>query len=251
MARIRRLRKAPIVEAVIDFRVAADDRMTAEAIDHAIEGRAFGYSRKGPILRGMFAVQFAADPELIMQPPVATTSAIGARLHSTDEQFVAQFSTEGFSLSRLEPYEGWDGLIEEAKRVWPIYRDAVKPTAVTRVATRYINNLRLPLRTGDSFGRFLTQQPSFPPELPQMMSGFLQRFVMHEPRTDAKVIIVHALDETVPGDSVPVIVDIDASRGLRASPTSDELWLSLEELRTLKNKFFFASLTEEAVGLYE
>ena len=250
MDRIRSLGRAPIVEAVIDFRVAGSGDLTAETIDSAIQGRAFGYRRKGPIIRGRFEAQFAADPDSVAQPPSTMTSVIGTRLHSEDEKFVAQFSTEGFTLSRLEPYQDWNRLIEEAKRVWPIYLDAVAPGVVTRVATRFINNLRLPLRAGDSFGRYLTQQPNFPSDVPQAMAGFLQRFVMHDARTDAKIIVTYALEETVPGGELPVIVDIDASKDLKASPSSDELWHCLEDLRKLKNGFFFASLTDEALELY-
>jgi len=238
------------VEAVIDFRVAGIGDSTAESIDRAIQSRAFGYRRKGPIIRGRFEAQFAADPDLATLPPSTTTSVVGTRLHSDDERFVAQFSIEGCTLSRLEPYEDWNRLVAEAKRVWPIYLDAVAPSIVIRVATRFINNLHLPLRAGDSFGRYLTQQPNFPENVPQAMAGFLQRFVMYDARTDSRIIVTYALEETVPGGDLPVIVDVDASKELRSSPSGDEIWRCLEDLRVLKNQFFFASLTDEALELY-
>jgi len=250
MAQICPLRRAPITEAIIDFRVIANERITAESIDSRLQAQDFGYYKKGPIVRGVFGFQLSTEAGGRAEALPSAAHAIGVRLHSDDEKYVAQFSTEGFTLSRLEPYETWDKLFREATRLWPIYAALVEPSVVTRAATRYINNLHLPLQSGDSFGRFLTQQPSYPPDVPQAMSSFLQRFVMHDAITESTIIITQALDEYQPGGDVPVIVDVDAFKVARFEPGGAEMWACLAQLRTLKNKFFFASLTPEAVELY-
>ncbi len=48
------------------------------------------------------------------------------------------------SRSRLPPYEDWAKLLIETKRIWTQYVERLAPQRVTRVATRFINNLRLP-----------------------------------------------------------------------------------------------------------
>lgn len=251
MPEIRHLSKAPITEAVIDFRVIVREGVKADTIEAGLQGKDFGYYKKGPIVRGTFGFQLSGGTNPEAQALPSAASVIGVRLHSHDEKYVAQFSTEGFALSRLEPYETWEELLKEAQRLWPYYVACAEPRVVSRVATRFINNLRLPLHSGDSFETFLTQQPKYPADVPQAMSGFLQRFVMHDPTIGATIIVTQALEDLRPGGEVPVILDLDAFKTERLSPDSNEMWSCLTQLRGLKNKFFFASITDEAVRIYQ
>jgi len=252
MAQVCYLSKAPITEAIIDFRVAVMENISFEAIESYLQSIDFGYYKKGPIVRGKFDLQVNADAVLAAQVlPNASSATVGVRMHSSDEKYVAQFFVDRFSLSRLEPYENWDAMLQEAQRLWPMYVSAVHPHKVTRVATRFINNLRLPLQNGDSFGKYLTQQPNYPDEIPQAVSSFLQRFVMHETVSGAVIIVTHALEDSPFQGNLPVIVDIDAFKNGNYAPEGADMWTCLEGLRVLKNKFFFASLTEEAVELYK
>lgn len=118
MAQPRTLVHAPIVEALVDFRALLPETTTVERIEQALQDRDFGYRKVAPILRGSFG--FVINPQVTpqAQPLLNSTSIIGVRLHSVDEKYVAQFTTEGFSLSRLEPYESWEALVAEAERIW-------------------------------------------------------------------------------------------------------------------------------------
>ena len=49
---------------------------------------------------------------------------------------------------------------------------------------------------------------------------------------------------------LPVVVDIDASRVGTFDVLSDGLWEAAEELRVVKNDFFFGSLTEKGIALF-
>jgi uncharacterized protein (TIGR04255 family) len=251
MTQFPHLTKAPITEAVIDFRVTAREGITAETIEAGLASRAFGYYKKAPILRGVFGFQLSAETGATAKVLPGSATVIGVRLHSSDEKYVAQFSTEGFALSRLEPYESWETLFAEAQRLWPIYAACVEPAVVSRVAARFINNLRLPLQVGDTFDKFLTQQPTYPPELPQAVSSFLQRFVLHDKDSGATIIVTQALEDSPPGGDVPVILDLDAYQNARFSSDGPEMWTCLGQLRVLKNKFFFASVTPKALEMYQ
>ena len=250
MAQIKPLAHAPVVEAVVDLRVNAPDGMSNERLNTALDGLDFGYHKKGPILRGSFG--FAINPQ---ETPAARqllgeTTIIGFRLHSTDEKYVAQFTTEGFSLSRLEPYQSWGALITEAQRVWVIYQKCVTPTRIHRTATRFINNLRLPLRQGERFERFLTGLPVMPPEYPQAITSFLQRFVVYDEQCGATAILTQALEQFTVDQPLPVILDIDVYRETKFSADGPDVWKYLSDLRALKNRLFFGALTDEAVELY-
>lgn len=250
MARIRPLARAPITEALIDLRVQPAEGMTVERLEEALRGRNFGYSRKGPILRGHFGLVINAQDG--SSPPQLTggSTIVGARLHSADDLYVAQFTTEGFTLSRLKPYESWEALTAEAQRVWQEYLTCVTPVAVIRTATRFINDLQLPLEPGDRFDRYLTRLPQMPPEYPQTISSFLQRFVIHDVECGATAIVTQALEQRSPTPRIPVILDVDVFREAKYTPDAEGVWEYLTRLRELKNRIFFGALTEEAVELY-
>ena len=94
-----------------------------------------------------------------------------------------QFRTDGFTFNNvgLGKYMGGEALLTEALRLWSRYAEVVKPSAVIRVALRYLNRLNLPMRKGDEFAVYLTK----PPELPAArlkISNFLSRIVAHRDR---------------------------------------------------------------------
>jgi uncharacterized protein (TIGR04255 family) len=190
------------------------------------------------------------DSPIAKQIP-GQASIIGIRLNSLNEKYVAQFSTEGFTLSRLEPYESWEELIKETKRMWQIYVMCANPIRIQRIATRFINNLRLPMQNGERFEKFLTGLPVLPQDFPQTISSFLQRFVVYDESTSATAILTQALDQATRVESLPVILDIDVFRETKFACDSPDVWSSLTDLRTLKNRFFFGALTDDAVERYE
>lgn len=241
---------APVTEAVIDFRVVARKDLPGAAFEPLVERLAPDYVKKGPIVE--ILTSFAVDPKGERSSDVASQE-IGVRMHSADDRYVAQFQLTGFSLSRLEPYETWDKLFAEAQRLWALYVDAVRPDKVVRVATRFINNLRLPMQPGEDFGVYLTKPPQVPEGLPQGLSSFLQRVLLHDPKTDIRATLTQALQSLPGGDlpeRIPVILDIDVYRLAEFGPGSRELWDCLEGLRAFKNLAFYESLTEQAVEQY-
>jgi uncharacterized protein (TIGR04255 family) len=246
----RPLAHAPVIEALIDFRVHIPEGGNVEGLDEALGKHDFGYQRVGPILRGNFGLFVNPQTLPIAQTAVSETTVIGARLHSADGKYVAQFSTEGFSLSRIEPYESWEVLIAEAKRVWEVYRICLKPNRIHRTAARFINNLRLPISSGGGFEQFLTGLPSMPSDFPQSVVSFLQRFVIYDNQTGATAILTQALDQITTSGPLPVILDIDVFRETNFSCDSLDVWSYLMELRKLKNRYFFGLLTDAAMELY-
>ncbi len=248
MAKQRHLLHAPITEALIDIQVTPREGLTFTDLKSAIDVLDYGYYVKNPISEGTFAFKLAPDG----QPRTAAESAqVGLRLHSTDEKYVAQFRLAGFTLSRLQPYEEWGNLLGEAQRLWSIYVERLAPTRVMRIATRYINNLRLPLKTGTSFQTYVQKLVDVPDEAPQSVEAFFQRFHLVDSASGAKVILTLALEGMPAGGGAPVILDVDAFIAANLSPADRELWTILERLRELKNRSFFGTITEQAAELYK
>ncbi len=249
MARQRHLPRAPITEALIDIRVAPRDGLTFTGLQDSISAPEFGYYVKNPISEGTFGFMLTSDGT---QPQTTAQAAqIGLRLHSHDEKYVAQCRLSGLTLSRLPPYEEWPNLIQEARRVWAVYTERLLPKRVTRVATRFINNLQLPMDHGESYQKYLHKFVDVPDEAPQAVASFFQRFHVIDVESDASVILTLALDNTPPRARAPVILDIDAFRVTDLELPNQDLWDILEELRALKNRCFFGTITEATAGLYE
>lgn len=249
MARQRHLPNAPITEALIDIQVAPQEGMTYARLKASLEQVDFGYYVKGPIAHNVFGVKFAASGG--QHEMSSDMSQIGLRLHSKDEKYVAQCRIEGCTLSRLAPYEEWGKLVAEAKRIWTIYVERLAPHRVTRVATRFINNLRLPLQSGDSYQTYLQKLADVPEESPQALASFFQRFELVDVDTGSRVILTAALQPSQAGGATPVILDIDAFAIKDLKPLDPQLWQSIEGLRELKNRTFFSAITEQAAELYE
>jgi uncharacterized protein (TIGR04255 family) len=155
MAKQRHLTNAPIIEALIDIHVAPQPGLTFDLLKESITAADSGYYEKGPIATVQFDLKPTSDGQ---QPETTARSAqIGLRMHSHDEKFVAQCRPSGFTLSRLHPYDDWENLVEESKRLWAIYSERLLPARVIRIATRFINNLQLPMQTGDSYQTYLNK----------------------------------------------------------------------------------------------
>lgn len=248
MAKQRYLSHAPITEALIDLRVTQQDGLTFSELKNSVDPTEFGYYLKGPISFGTFGFALAPDG----QPSTTTESSqVGLRLHSNDEKYVAQFTMSGFTLSRLPPYETWENLLAETRRLWAVYVQRLSPKRVGRVATRFINNLQLPLKPGASFQLYVNKLIDVPDEAPQAVETFLQRFGLVDIASGARVILTLALDGMPVGGPAPVILDVDAFVATDLKPIDNTIWDTLEKLRELKNHSFFGTITELAAELYE
>jgi hypothetical protein len=80
-------------------------------LEKRLAAEEFGYIKAGPLVRGSFGFSVNSQEEPVARTLTAQASSIGARLHWRDEKFVAQFSIEGFTFSRLPPYELWKQVI--------------------------------------------------------------------------------------------------------------------------------------------
>jgi uncharacterized protein (TIGR04255 family) len=245
---VKHLPNAPITEAVIDFQVKPKKGLALTDIEKAFSSLSFGYYIKGRISEG--SVTFGQTAEGQPLSASSASSVVGLRLHSQNEKYVLQVRCDRFTLSRLPPYEDWDSLIAETKRLWALYLELLAPVSVVRIATRFINNLRLPMHEGDLFKLYINEFIDVPQGIPQAVESFLQRFQLSDPGSGARVILTLALNELAPDGIAPVILDIDAFKLTSINPTDNYIWDELAALKDLKNASFFQTLTQKAVELY-
>ena len=112
------LSKAPIVEAVIDFRVLPTNIWEPEQLKESIikelepsftkkieEGKEFVYSLS---LDGA-------------QPKQEELGCVGYKLTSEDGKFIVQFNKQGFVLSQVKDYQNWEYFSKNAEELWSTY----------------------------------------------------------------------------------------------------------------------------------
>jgi len=246
MARQRHLKNAPIIEALIDFRVNLPSEFDVEQFTSVAEDFSRRYPNKEPIRLSEFAFGLEQGKPVIKAP--VDKGIRGYIFKSADGKNVAQFRVDGFTFSRLNPYTDWQTVFAEASRIWNIYYLISSPDLITRITTRYINRLDIPISL-KNFNEYLTAPPKVPKSLPQQVSQFLTRIEIHEDSITAN--IVQALDKSLKPDSVGVILDIDVFKVNEKGFNKESVLSEFIQLRELKNRIFFKSITEKTARLYK
>lgn len=241
----RHLNSAPIKEALIDIRIAAPAELTIEDLAAIPEQLKDLYPNVEVRSKWESLIEFregkAVEPKMLDHGPT------GYFLKTVEGNQVAQFRLDGFTLNRLPPYDCWETFAGEARRLWEIYKTYAKPAYLERVAVRYINKFELPLPL--DFDTYLTAGPKVPEALPQTISDFLTRVVVHDVDIGAAATITQTMEPMQP-QMATVILDIDA---FKISRLDDDrgLWDTLSDLRNFKNRIFFESITEKTAERYQ
>src|ERR1035437_4991236 len=237
------LKNAPIVEAVIDFRVVRQEQVSAETFAEIGSSIGEHYKKTGSIqsIEARFGV-LNGKPLGAMQ----TQTDIGFRYQTATE--IAQFRVDGFTFSKTVPYTTWKEVSSEAFRLWKVYVDAAKPRQVSRVAVRYINQMQLP--AVKDLVEYLEAPPRLREPISQLIRDFLTRVNVRDDKRNASAVIVQALEPRMGPDMISLLLDIDASGEINEELDDTELLTVFEQLRELKNEIFFASITEKIVEKY-
>jgi len=246
MAKQRHLNNAPIVEAIIDFRVKLPSGYNVTEFSSLKKTLSKDYPQMNE--SWTFEEEIMVKGKQIEQI-VKDRGLRGYFFKSSDGKNVAQFREDGFTLSRLKPYSDWETVLAEAKKLWSLYLKTASPELITRLATRYINRMDIPLPI-NNFRQYLTAPPIIPKSLPQRVSRYLTRVTIVDP-DDIMANIIQALERSSKPGHVAIILDIDVYKQMEAGFPENQIWPTFEKLRNLKNRIFFDSITEETAKLFE
>ena len=236
--RFPNLTRAPIHEALIDFQVELPPDTGIETLAKIEKRVSAGYPTVKTRIKSEGRVHFRPEGRLEFDP--TSDRPDGKIFISEDEKQVFQARLDGFTFSRLRPYQ---------KCLWEVYVEVVKPKQITRVATRFINHLELPLPLRD-FSDYLTAAPAVPPRIPQEMISFFSRVFITESSIEANAVITQAVEGEPNPQTVAVVLDVDVFREVRFEPSDPVVWWLLDRFREVKNRIFFESITENCVEMY-
>ncbi len=235
---------APILEALIDIRVNRSGVARIESLAAFQDSIREQYPRKDE--RFYVQGQFSVGPEVGAS---ARQTLMGYAFSSEDRKQIVQVRSDGFTFSRLKPYGTWLLLRDEARRLWNVYRELVRPGRITRVAVRYINRIDIPMASVD-YKDYLRTAPEVSPDLPQGLSSFFMQLNFPQPDFQGMLILTQTADPSMVPDMHSVVLDLDVFRQETGDVSDDDLWILLEKLRERKNEFFEGCITDRSRQLF-
>ncbi|QKQ75564.1 TIGR04255 family protein [Nostoc sp. TCL240-02] len=234
-------KKSSITEALIDIRVDASSEAEIPTLKNIQQSILSQYPVDEEIIE--IQGQFEGGSN-ITATATASQAVVGYRFISHDMKQIFQARLNGFTFSRLAPYERWENLQNEAQRLWDIYRAVIKPKNVNRVAVRYINKLDLPLPMND-FKDYLRTLPEVSPDLSQGLSDFFMQLQIPQEDIGGMLLLNEVIIPPSGDDLVSMVLDIDLFCNVNFPGDGIAHWDLLEKFRVRKNEIFEACITDK------
>lgn len=252
--RFPHLTRAPVVEAVIEFRARTQSDWIKEPVAASLKAALPEYPRVLSIDEFSVSAQIPIPSPGTNPPAPAGPTAQhvhgwrGLRLETSDGRQVASMTRDTFAFSRLKPYEDWERFCGEADRLWSVRQSVARASEIQRIGVRFINRLELPIA-----GLMLTEYVRGLGTTPAgfFVTGLLLQVQCALAGAAFGATLTIAIEPPQPANAatLTLLYDVDA---FTTDPTTTDpatIARTLAELRRLKNKAFFEGLTEKAIDL--
>jgi uncharacterized protein (TIGR04255 family) len=239
----RHYKNSPITEAVIDIRLEPPSNFKPESLEPIADRISGRYPKREDVslFQGIFTIGSTAT---------STQTKLGYLYRSTDGKYVLQTRTNGFTLSRLAPYDEWEAFRDEAKTLWDIYREfVVKPIRVNRVASRSINRVDMPL-PAQELSEYFRTFPEVSPALPQLLSGYVMHLLIPQEDFNGMLSLIQATVPAQHPNTTSINLDIDMFKESSDFDSDEKIWTFLDYLRDRKNEVFEGCITDKARELF-
>lgn len=244
------LPRAPIVEAVIDIRAHPAVAFEEEAIRSAVLLRLDGYNYLDSPRE--FRQEFKFNGDKTPRHSFQDLGLKGLRFQASDNKQIVQFNRDGFVYSQLEPYPDWQSFKNEGLRIWKIFREILQPVDINRIGLRFIN--RIVLQPDElRFEDFIKPAPEPPRDLDLPFMGYMHHDTLAVFGYPYAINLIRTIQppQAESSTGMGLILDIDVFTIQGFELDEERLVQSLEEMRWLKNKAFFGSVTEKALGGFQ
>ena len=237
------LSSAPIVESVIDMRIASDVKWDEIALKKDLQNRLKDYPKIEELREFRYHVSAGQGSDQQGKHKAEDLGCVGLKLSSADGFHIVQFNQGAFIFSRLKPYQDWNQFTGEALRLWKVYREIFRPVTVQRLGVRFIN--RIPVQSDfTDLGDYYNSAPKELAGLNWPQGGFFTHDVFQVPETDYAVNLNKTRVPPNGGDKEHgLVLDIDVYSQNPFTYTDEELKAHLNKMRWVKNKVFFTCIT--------
>lgn len=233
------LNRAPIAEALLDFRVTLDKDVSLTELEVFAKAVSGTYPDVRSILTQQIQFQLA-DP----QATAGSSSEIGKICWTADSSKAVQATLQGFTVNWTHGYSNFEALVEMARPLWDKYCSSVRPIEVVRCGLRYINRIDF----GDEdIANILITSPRLGKNISEVLDEIFMRIGVQFEQ-ERRGILTEAISAQDPG---VLIFDIDVFVEKVFSPLDESIWDELNALRLLKNRCFFNSFSEYALESFK
>lgn len=234
---------APITEAIADFSLTFATAPTFE--DLARYGEAAGSRFPTRRERSAYSTAISIKDE---EPIFTNTPSKFLAYSSEDGKEVAQVRTNGFSFSRLKPYTRWDDFLKRTEDALSIYAYCFNPLSVQTISLKYIN--RISAQGGSLvFSEYFKTGIQLGDELPNAVTDAFYRVSLNI--NGDRAIVMFATDILAQTkEMIPMVLDVEVSRKTEMPVDSEAIRRVLNELRDVKNRIFFNSITDKTKEMF-
>jgi len=241
------LSKAPITLAILEIRYETDNTITNESLKLAKSNLKDGF----PVHNFTTDAQFELRPEPLKTTLQLKSSHISGNIFmSSSRKHEILLSTKNFNFKQHGLYSNWNDFRDTAMDAWEKCLPVIKPQSISWLSLRYINNIEIPLSGAGSipaetlFKTFVANEGS---SKFQSIATYALRYT----HVLDNAITVHFGQELLQGPIgiLPFIVDIDVIHSKPYGMGQINLQEKFEELRNIKNEYFFDNLTDKTLEL--
>lgn len=251
----------PITEAILDITVNLRDDFNYEELlkFHENVKDSFPTLQKRIALQGGVEINLENPDEINSQLFSISNKPEGYIFISDDQKRIIQARLNGFTFSKLKPYESWESFYGEAYQLWQNYVQVTSPIEVVRLALRYVNQIMIPVIENNNIELrdYVKTLPEISSNLSAVMEGyFMQVIIAHPEYQPSKAIINQTIGQVTENDkgekAVPLIFDIDVFQQVNLYHSDDEIKRIFElNLRGFRDKIFFNSITDKTEELFK
>jgi uncharacterized protein (TIGR04255 family) len=239
------LSHAPIVEAVVEFRSRPTRPMNEESVRQFLTKRLTDYSD----IRSLGLLQMEWSAELGQRQQNRWE---GFRLKSSDGLHIAQFKVDRLIFSRLAPYANWQSYRDEALRLWALFVELNAPTEIERIGVRFVNRIVLDAEGYEGYSAVLSAPPQPTSGVPLTVAEFVYRDNLEVPGHSYGLNRIRTIQPPQsPDKPTALILDIDVFTKLPCDCDAATIENKLAQMRWLKNKVFFGTLTTKALDSFK
>jgi len=240
-------KRPPIVEAAIEFQIKP--QIEVAALDRA-RTRLKADFRVAEEIKN-YNIEINAELGKVN----VKNEFLGYRMVDTNSIHICQLRTNGFGVSRLSPYPGWDDFIGAVRDIWREWELATHSVnRISRVGLRFINRFDVPITDLGGFDPndyfsvgIAVPQPPFPKLDAQAMviQGAMEgdstfRFVVQSSTVPSPVLRHGSM-----------LLDIDVAQSEVLPKSEDQLWALVDTMRSHKNTIFENSIRDTARRLID
>jgi uncharacterized protein (TIGR04255 family) len=257
MAATRKLKRAPVREALIDIQFVESDLSSEQLRQLAQHYIAEGWEQHE--LRSVEAVfgplEAPNDQTVALHSSNSIFEGISLRFPSTGQ--VIELRGARITVADIGRYSSWEELTERADLALQQFVALSPKAIVNRLAARFIN--RIPPNVAFTEYEQILERP--PQPLPGMeqsgarITNFLRRHVVEGLSGGYTAVLTIGTVNPEAGEEVrqtmPLVVDVDVFRLCKLEANIQVLREDLATIRTLKNELFFGSLKDQALEQFQ